>query len=429
MNGYQARPRWRLSPASVTVLQRPESANPRVLTFAQTIMIPFRLLAFLCLALTMLAITPAGAATDGAAVAAEIIRRGDAAVAAYDPGDRLATAAELSSLYFEVFEGAGMELDLGIKSPGLKSELEVLFGAVNGQAMRGVASAELTASWSELRGRLHHTATLYETQESAAFLPVVLKSALILIREGVEAMLVVGALAAYLRRAGAADQVWALYAGVGLAIPLSLLTGWALGGVLRGAGLLRATIEGGTMLLAAAVLFYVGFWLFSQREARRWQAWIAGRVDSAISRGSVLALGGAACLAAYREGAETVLFYHALFAGNPEQDGAIIAGISLAAALLVVAYLLLGRMSLKLPYAAFFAATAVLVYCLGLVFLGQGIIELQAAGSLASTPLPGFPLVSWLGIGPSVQGTAAQGVMLLLPLLAWMWRRGRLGLS
>jgi high-affinity iron transporter len=204
-------------------------------------------------------------------------------------------------------------------------------------------------------------------------------------------MLVVSALAAYLRRAGAADRVWVLYAGVGVAIPLSLLTGWAMTSVMRAAGVSRAIVEGATMLLAAAVLFYVSFWLFSKSESRRWQAWIAGRVDSAISRGSLIALGGAACLAVYREGAETVLFYHALFAGHADHGGAIIAGIGLASGLLALVYLVLNRMALRLPHATFFAVTAVLVYGIGLVFLGQGIIELQAAGRLATTPLARLP--------------------------------------
>ncbi|MBL8425801.1 MAG: FTR1 family protein [Candidatus Accumulibacter phosphatis] len=215
-------------------------------------MIPRRLLAFLLAVLAILG-TPSGAAAaiDGAAVAAEISRRGDAAVAAYDPANRLATASELSSLYFAVFEGSSMEVDLGIRSPSLKNELEVLFGVVNGQAMRGVAAAALQSSWLALRDRLNVAAALYGTPETDGFLPALLKSALILIREGVEAMLVVSALTAYLRRAGAADRVWVLYAGVGVAIPLSLLTGWAMTSAIRAAGASRAVVEGATMLLAA----------------------------------------------------------------------------------------------------------------------------------------------------------------------------------
>lgn len=382
----------------------------------------------LCLAMLALAL-PARAATDGAAVVAEISRRGDAAVAAYDPAHPLPTAAEFSSLYFEVFEGAGMELDLGMKSPGLKSELEVLFGAVNGQAMRAAPAPQLHTAWQALRGKLQQAGALYGTAQDGGFVPVFIQSLLILLREGAEAMLVVGALAAYLRRVGGADRVWVLYAGVGIAIPLSLLTGWALTGALQAAGTSRAVLEGATMLLAAAVLFYVSFWLFSKREAQRWQAWIGGQIDSALSRGSLLTLGGAACLAVYREGAETVLFYHALASGATGQDSAIAAGIAAAAAILLAAYFALRHLALRLPYPLFFGGTAVLLYGMAIVFMGQGIIELQAAGSLGSFHLAGVPHISWLGMAPTAQGLGAQGLMLLLPVLAWGWRQRRPALA
>lgn len=396
--------------------------HPLFTTDRQIAMPLFRLFSTLLLCLAAFALAPlARAATDGAAVVAEISRRGDAAVAAYDPRRRLATAAEFSSLYFDVFEGAGMEVDLGMKAPGLKSELEVLFGVVNGQAMRGVPVTELDANWRELHGKLQQAGTLYDKAEADGFLPVFVKALLILLREGSEAMLVVGALAAYLRRAGGADRVWVLYAGVGIAIPLSLLTGWALTGVLQAAGTSRAVLEGITMLLAAAMLFYVSFWLFSKREAQRWQAWIGGQIDSALSRGSLLTLGGAAYLAVYREGAETVLFYHALSSGAAGQDGAIAAGVGAAAAILLAADFVLRHLALRLPYRLFFGGTAVLLYGLAIVFMGQAIGELQAAGQLGSLHLPGAPHIPWLGIAPTAQGVAAQGLMLLLPALAWGW--------
>jgi high-affinity iron transporter len=390
------------------------------------------LLSFLALLLALLlpllvpALAPtANAATDGAAVVEQMTRRGDAAIAAYDPANRLATAAVFSSLYFDVFEGAGMELDLGIKSPRLKNDLEMLFGLVNGQAMRGVPAAELGLAWRDLRAKLVEAGALYDKTADDSFTAVFVKSLVILLREGSEAMLVVGALAAYLRRAGGADRVWVLYAGAAIAVPLSLLTGWALTGVLQAAGTSRAVVEGITMLFAAAVLFYVSLWLFSKSEAQRWQAWIAGQIDSALSQGSLLTLGGAACLAVYREGAETVLFYHALAAGSAGHGSAIAAGIAVAAGLLLAVYLMLRQLALRLPYHLFFSATAALLYGLAIVFMGQGIIELQASGNLGSFPLPGVPHVSWLGLAPTAQGLGAQATMLLLPALAWLAPRSR----
>lgn len=389
-------------------------------------MLIFRLFFALLASLLILSLTPlVHAATDGAAVVAEISQRGDAAQKNYDPANRLATASEFSSLYFDVFEGAGMELDLGLKSPGLKSEIEVLFGVVNSKAMRGAPADDLGASWQQLRGKMQEAAKLYGKAEADGFMPAFIKSLLILVREGVEAMLVVGALAAYLRRAGGADRLWVLHTGVGIAIVLSLLTGWALTGALQVAGASRGVLEGFTMLLAAAMLFYVSFWLFSKREAQRWQAWIAGQIESAVTQGSTVALGGAACLAVYREGAETVLFYRALLAGEPGNGGAVTAGIGVAVTLLLFIYLALRHLSLRLPFHLFFTGTAALLYGMAIVFMGQGISELQASGNLGTTHLPWAPHISWLGVSPTTQGIGAQSAMLLPLIFGWGWKRLR----
>lgn len=379
--------------------------------------------ALLCFWLT--AAAPVMAATDGDAVIDTIIERGGAAVKVYDPARPLASASEFSALYFDVFEASGMELDLGMKDAALKTELEVLFGALNGNAMRGVARPELERVWTALAVKLEVARTLYANDDAATTAGAFVKSLLILLREGAEAMLVVGALAAYLRRAGAADRVWVIYAGVGVAIPLSLLTGWAIVTVLASAGASLAVIEGVTMLLAAAVLFYVSAWMFSKREAKRWQQWVAGQMDKALGTGSLLALGAAACLAVYREGAETVLFYQALAVSSPGQGAVITAGFGAAAALLVGLFFLMRRAALQLPFGVFFGATATLLYALCVVFVGQAIVELQAAAWMGSTYLPNFPHVSWLGVAPTREGLTAQGALITIPLGWWAYTRAR----
>jgi high-affinity iron transporter len=354
---------------------------------------------------------------DGEAIITDILQRGEVAVQAYEPANALVTASEFSSLYFAGFEA--LELDLALKDASLKNELEILFGALNGNAMRGVPRPQLAASWQELRAKLEQARHYYGETETVSSGSVFLKALIILLREGMEAMLVVGALAAYLRRSGAADRVWVIHAGVIVAIPLSLLTGWLVNRFLQSTGAPLAVVEGITMLLASAMLFYVSCWLFAKREAKRWEEWVARQMENALSNGSLLALGGAACLAVYREGAETVLFYQALSVGAPEQTAALYAGMTAAALLLVGCYFLMRQAILRIPFGVFFGTTSLLLYGLAIVFLGQAIVELQAAGWIASIYLSGFPQVSWLGIAPTAQGLGAQATLLLLPL-AWL---------
>lgn len=352
----------------------------------------------------------------------DIIARGDTALAAYEPASSQLTAGHFSALYFNGFET--LELELAMRDAQLKGDIEVLFGVLNSHAMRGAEKATVAADWAALRSKLQTARKLYQGSEQAdGFSAVFIKALLILLREGAEAMLVVGALAAYLRKAGAADRVWVIHAGVVTAIPLSLLTGWVLLTSLAASGASRGQIEGFTMLTAAAVLIYVSFWMFSKREAQRWQSWIAGQVEGAISRNSLYWLAGAACLAVYREGAETVLFMQALHVASPEQSDALAFGAFSACAALILLYLLMRQASLRLPYSLFFGATAVVLYGMAVVFVGQAILELQAVGLFSSHLLAGFPTVSWLGLAPTAEGVASQLLLMLIPIVLLPFRR------
>lgn len=392
----------------------------------------FRLLSLLFVVSIIAFAAPLRAASstpvDGEAVIAEILQRGEAAVAAYDEAAPLASASAFSALYFERFET--LELDLGLRDASLKNGLEMRFGALNGSAMRGVPRAQLEERWRDLRVKLEQAQRYYAEGAGAGTgdgsriaQDVFFKALIILLREGVEAMLVVGALAAWLRRSGAADKVWVIHAGVVVAILLSILTGWAVDTLLQRIGAPLAVVEGVTMLAASAMLFYVSCWLFAKREAKRWEEWISSQMETALGKGSLFALGGTACLAVYREGAETVLLYQTLAIGAPGQAEALTAGGAMAALLLVAFYFMVRAVSLRVPFRLFFGVTSALLYGLSVVFLGQAIVELQAAGWIASIYLAGIPQISWLGIAPSAQSLGAQAFLLLLPLVWFVWQR------
>lgn len=385
------------------------------------------LLAALLCAFALLATSPATAQVDHPAIAADIAAQGDALLAGYDPAVGGDTAHAFSSIYFDVFEGSGMEAAIGAADPDRKSELESLFGTVIGLASEGAPPEQVAAAWENLKARLATTAEKMAAAGGGA-LAVFVQSFLIMLREGVEAILVVAALAAYLRRSGAADQLKVVWRGVALALVASLATAWLLTAVLKVSGAVAETVEGVTMLIAAAVLAYVSHWLFAKREAARWQAYIKEQVGRAVSGGRVFSLGVAAFLAVYREGAETVLFYQALVAGAPGQEMGALGGFILGAVALVGVYAVLRNASMRLPLGLFFGGTAVLLYALAITFAGQGILELQGAGLVPTTPLAWAPRLPWLGLFPTLETMAAQGVLLalLLPVvLAWLKGRGK----
>ncbi|MGH7790350.1 MAG: FTR1 family iron permease, partial [Candidatus Binatia bacterium] len=244
------------------------------------------------------------------------------------------------------------------------------------------------------------------------------QSAFIILREGFEVVLVVGALLAFVRKSGHLHMRAPILWGAATGVIASLLTAYALVQIFHASGAAAEALEGLTMLLAAAVLFFVSYWLISKAEAERWQRYIQGKVQSALATGNVLALVGASFLAVYREGVETVLFYRALLGAAAGQVAPVVAGFGIGAVALAIVYVLYARLGRRLPMRQFFLVTGGLLYYLAVVFAGKGIAELQAAGWVSTTPVRGVPRIDFLGLSPTVETLAAQGVLVLCVLYA-----------
>jgi len=175
------------------------------------------------------------------------------------------------------------------------------------------------------------------------------------------------------------------------------------------------------MLVATAMLFYVSYWLLSKMEVAKWNRFVKGRVQDAVSSGSALALASVAFLAVYREGFETVLFYKALFlAGTgsvlPVFLGMVVGGIALA-----MVYYAINRWGVKIPLKPFFGFTSAFLYYMAFVFAGKGIAELQEGGLIGTTVLPWAPRIPALGIYPTAESLALQSLLLVLFMAGLAW--------
>lgn len=247
---------------------------------------------------------------------------------------------------------------------------------------------------------------------------------IILLREGLEAILVVAAMLAFLIKTGRRDAVVYVHAGWIAALTAGLGT-WAVSSyVISISGATREVTEGFTALFAAVILFYVGFWMHRNANAERWNQYLQDKVEQALSRRTLWTLALVSFLAVYREVFETVLFYQALWAqASAGAHRAIWAGGFAAAALLLVITWIVARFGMRLPLRQFFSVSALLLIALALIFTGKGIAALQEAGQLPHDSIAG-PTITWLGIYPNVQGLAVQGGLLLVALaLLWSQRR------
>lgn len=361
---------------------------------------------------------------DYAAVTATIVQRADAAVAAYDSSQPELTGSEFSLLYFEVFEASGMEFALGRQDSELLLAIELRFGQIIRQAMKRESQAQLAGVWAELRPLLERGAhQLSAAPAATGFVEHALQAAIIVLREGAEAMLVIAAFATYLRRSGQHGHLAALWAGVGLALTASLATAWAFNTLLANAGAAREAIEGACLLAAAGLLAWVSLWIYSRREALNWQAYLKDQLASAAAAGSGWAMGATAFLAVYREGAETVLFLLAL-TGGQAPAGAAWTGAGAAVLVLAAVWFVLRGSAMRLPVKPFFTVTALLLFVLAVSFAGKGVLELQVAGWADMTRMDGLPEWPLLGMFPTLETLGAQLVLLALAGLA-LWRGSR----
>ena len=236
-------------------------------------------------------------------------------------------------------------------------------------------------------------------------------SLLIILREGIEAALVVAAILALLRAGGHTEASRRVHAGWTAALAAGILTWAGSQTLIRVSGAARELVEGAASLLAAAVLFYVSFWLLSKADLRRWMGFIQSQVNRSLARGSLWTLFAVTFLAVYRESFETVLFYQGLVQSAPGAGLPISLGFLAGALLLAGAVLGMFRLGLRIPLRQFFLVSGGLLYALAFVLAGKGIWALQEGGYAPSTPVS-LPQIPLLGIFPSLEGALVQGFFL-----------------
>src|SRR5256712_6734117 len=311
-----------------------------------------------------------------------------------------------------------VETSIRAKNPGLASELEGNFGWLRTRTVKADQTERHTIR-ERLLADLERAERVVADRPSGASLFV--NSFFLLVREGFEAILIVAALMTFLAKAGAPERRRDVARGAWIAVAASLLPWVLVELLLQVTSGQREMIEGVTMLLAAAVLFYVSYWLLSKIEAAKWTAFVHGKMQSALSSGSGAALSAVAFLAVYREGFETILFYKALFTSAGSSGVSVVAGIAAGAVGLVAVYVLINQLGLRVAMKPFFAVTGAMLYYIAFVFAGKGIAELQGAQLIPLTGIEGAPRIPVLGIYPTLESLLVQGLLLALAVAAAIW--------
>ncbi len=230
----------------------------------------------------------------------------------------------------------------------------------------------------------------------------------VLLREGLEAILVVAAIIAYLVKAGHKDKVRHIYWGIAAGLVASGLVALLFTLLFNGNGPQQEILEGVVALVAMLMLLYTSNWMLSKSSVESWNHYIQSRTVAAISKGSVISLALLSFLAVFREGAETVMFYQAIFAMAPGGRREIWTGFAAAAVVLVIVFVLIRFTSVKIPIRPFFIITSLLMAVMVVIFAGGGVHALIEGDLVPATYLPGVPTSDWIGLYPYTQTIGAQ---------------------
>lgn len=331
-----------------------------------------------------------------------------------EQGDASGASRLALSAYLDGFEIA--EPALAAKNKALFHDIEKSMGVYRSF----VGKSQLTEA-RDIENRLQLLLTEAQSvlsSKSEDPLSTFLGAFTILLREGLEALLVVVAMVAFLKKADRKDVLPYVHAGWVAALAGGAIT-WAVATYLVDmSGASREMTEGFSAVFAAVVLLGVGIWMHQKSMAGRWQAYVKQKLSAALNRRSALMLFLLSFITVYREVFETVLFYAALWtSGN---GGYMLAGLACGIAVLAVIAVVLLRTSARLPIGQFFAVSSALVAVLSFVLIGKGVAALQKVGVFDFTPVT-IPQIDLLGIYPSVQTLMAQFVILLIIVVCFLF--------
>ncbi|TNH04681.1 FTR1 family iron permease [Testudinibacter sp. TR-2022] len=342
----------------------------------------------------------------------------------YQQGKRDDAIIAVQDTYFDVFESSGMESSVGSRDSQLKTTLEGFFTRLVGQMKAQQPLENLQQQANGLSQQLQSAVGLLQQTNDNAW-SIFVYSLLIMLREGLEALLIVAAIVAYLVKNQHQDKLPVIRQSVIIALIASVITAFIFQLLFENSGANRELLEGITMIFAVIMLFMMSYWLLSKVEAQNWKRYLEGKLSTSLTTGSLIGLWLTSFLAVYREGAETVLFYYALVGDIQSADGYLylLGGIIVGVVLLLIVYFIMRFTVVKLPLKPFFMLTGSFMYLMAFVFAGKSVLELIEGKLIQPTLLSGFPEIAWLGIYPYLETLIPQAVLILAAIFALFYMK------
>lgn len=352
----------------------------------------------------------------------------DNAYKAYEKGNGAKGATLVNNAYYQYYEKLGFEKNvMNVISGDRVSQVEYQFKMTRKIMRDGGSDKEIKQHVDDLKSWLVEDAATLDGGASGnvnGFTKLVTSSAgqafLILIREGLEALLVVAAVIAYLVKSGNKRFAKWIYLGVVAGLAGSGLVAVLFTFLFGGSGPVQEISEGVCALIATLMLLWTSNWMLNKSSVEAWNNYIRNKTEAAVAGaqskvesgqglglGMIASLAMLSFLAVFREGAETVIFYESIYSMSQDAHGMWVGGLA-AAAVLIVIFLILRFTSVKIPIGPFFLVTSIVMAALVVIFAGGGIHALIEGDLIEGTYLSSVPTNDWIGLYPYVETITAQ---------------------
>ena len=353
----------------------------------------------------------------------------DNAYKAYEKGDGAKGATLVNNAYYQYYEKLGFEKNVMNAISGNRvSQVEYQFKMCRKSMNAGASLKDTKKLIDDLKAMLIKDAGILDggaADKEDGFTKLVTSSSgqafLVLIREGLEALLVVAAIVAYLVKSDNKRFVKWIYLGVLVGLLGAGLVAVIFVFAFGGSGPIQEIMEGTCALIAMGMLLWTSNWMLNKSSVEAWNRYIRKKTEAAVADAeaaasadnvtlkTVVSLAMLSFLAVFREGAETVIFYESIYTMSRDTRGMWIGGLT-AAVVLVGIFLLFRFTSVKIPIGPFFLVTSILMSVLVVVFAGGGVHSLIEGDLLPAFYLNGVPTNDWLGLYPYVECLVAQAI-------------------
>ena len=349
----------------------------------------------------------------------------------YASGDLEGSKKTVNDTYYGVYEKDGLEKAIRSTIASKNANLtEYQFSKLKKAIREDQGEASVKSEAETLLTMIKSDVTTLENKNVAGGRwASFFTSLLLLLREGMEAILMLVAIIAYLQKSGNTKYMGTVYNYAIGAVVASFITAYIFSELMDkfAAGANQELIEGITALVAVCVLLSVSIWMSGKSEAREWKKYIENMINHSITSKHARALGIAAFLAVYREGAEVILFYQALFNNSSGDTEMIWLGFGTGCILLLIIFAVIRKGLVRIPLRPFFIVTSLLMFIMAVAFAGGGVSELQEAGIIPQSVIAWeyFPNADWLGLYPTYETVGIQIVILLSGLITHFVRKRR----